>query len=179
MDFGDWLKSELVERRISMAELARMMHVNPGAVSRWASNQRLPDPESCRRIALALGISQNLVLEKAGHESVRDLRADQLRQEIAALDAQRDELEQRIFRAHEELATVNSRLDASRERLYALEAQKDGVDRLSKDLFDLIESLGLSSEKREMAIRKIRAGLHQSTDANDVSPYRRAKGRVS
>ena len=154
MAFGEWLTSELTERGISMAELARLMRINPGAVSRWGSNQRLPDPESCRRIALVLGISEELVLKQAGHESYRGIRGDQLRQEIEGLRNRHDMLLHQRAMVEASLPEIEERLRAATKQLELLEREETEHFE-SLDLFALIDTLPLSMQQRDGLKRRI------------------------
>lgn len=66
-DFGHWLQRQLDRRGWRQAELARRIPISSGAVSHWIRNERIPDPESCDRIADVLGVDVDLVLTLAGH----------------------------------------------------------------------------------------------------------------
>lgn len=82
--FGDWLANQLRRRELSQADFSRTTGFGTGTISRWIANARVPDPDSCDRIADALHIDVETVLRKAGHlpevESV-----DEFAEEIMAL----------------------------------------------------------------------------------------------
>lgn len=55
--FGDWLQSQLDERDMSQADLARRMGKKTGVISNLINNKRhLPSVESCQLISRALNI---------------------------------------------------------------------------------------------------------------------------
>lgn len=67
----DFLRQAMKERAWSIPRLAEACDVNPGLVARWVSkNARYrvtPGPASCKKIAAALGLDPDYVLELAGH----------------------------------------------------------------------------------------------------------------
>ena len=67
MRFGPWLDTQLRERGMTQAELARKMETSTGAVSSWIHGKRHPTPASCRGIAGILRLPVDEVLEAAGH----------------------------------------------------------------------------------------------------------------
>lgn len=69
--FGDWLKSEMDRRGLSITELAEKMDVRTGTVSRWVNNQRIPEPSMTIRIADAMALDPDVVLDMAGHRALR------------------------------------------------------------------------------------------------------------
>jgi transcriptional regulator with XRE-family HTH domain len=78
-EFADWLKQQLIRRQWSQAVFARRAGVTDTAVSLWVSGKRLPDAESCDKIAEALFVSRDEVLARAGlrpveHEDAEDVR---------------------------------------------------------------------------------------------------------
>jgi len=83
--FGSWLESQLIERGMSQAELARKMAASGGTISHWVNNLRLPKPSSCRELARVLNLPLDEVLAAAGYRSrkVEDWPPDV--QEVAEL----------------------------------------------------------------------------------------------
>jgi transcriptional regulator with XRE-family HTH domain len=67
VEFGRWLQAQMRRRDWSQADLAQQVKASTGAVSMWARGLRKPDPDSCERIADALGLDVDLVLTMAGH----------------------------------------------------------------------------------------------------------------
>lgn len=65
--FGPWLQSQLRRREMNQSELARKLETSSSAVSGWVRQGRVPTPESCDKIADALGIPVDEVLMAAGH----------------------------------------------------------------------------------------------------------------
>jgi transcriptional regulator with XRE-family HTH domain len=65
--FGTWLEHQLRRRAWSQADFVRNSGLSRSAVSAWITGTRIPDPESCDRIADALHIDVETVLRKAGH----------------------------------------------------------------------------------------------------------------
>lgn len=54
--FGEALKKALTEARMSQADLARRLHVDPGQVSRWARAKAVPHIDTVGRIEDELGV---------------------------------------------------------------------------------------------------------------------------
>lgn len=65
--FGNWLDRELIDRDWSIAEFARRANVPRQTAQKWVRNERVPDPPYCYRIADALNMAVDVVLEHAGH----------------------------------------------------------------------------------------------------------------
>jgi transcriptional regulator with XRE-family HTH domain len=70
--FGAWLKRQLNRREWNQSDLARRLETRPGVVSHWVRGDRIPDPESCRAIADALHLDEDLVLALAGHRTATE-----------------------------------------------------------------------------------------------------------
>jgi transcriptional regulator with XRE-family HTH domain len=77
MSLFDFLKTELRARDWSMTDLARKAGCSKQIVSQWlAEDESLrikPSPASCKKIAEALGLDLDYVLDLAGHRNPRDL----------------------------------------------------------------------------------------------------------
>lgn len=81
--FGDWLAYQLKRRDLSQTDFGTLVGSTQSAVSRWIRNERVPDPESCDRIADALGVDLDVVLLRAGHRPVL-LEESELVRELCA-----------------------------------------------------------------------------------------------
>lgn len=66
-EFAAWLHRQLQRREWNLSDLGRKADVKPSVVSRWSRGERVPSPESCERIADALGLPLDEVLAAAGH----------------------------------------------------------------------------------------------------------------
>lgn len=64
---GDWILRRLKGRDWSQADFARAIPTSTGTVSNWISGKRIPEPESCDKIADVLGLDVDDVLTIAGH----------------------------------------------------------------------------------------------------------------
>jgi transcriptional regulator with XRE-family HTH domain len=64
--FGEWLKQELEQKRITQSDLAQMIGVHPPQVSRIISGERATTPETLISIAHALKLSPITIFRKAG-----------------------------------------------------------------------------------------------------------------
>lgn len=82
-DFGKWLKRQLHRREWSQARLAREAGVSPTAVSHWITGKKLPDAESCDKIAEAFFLSRDEVLSRAGLRPVEHDDSETVRELIA------------------------------------------------------------------------------------------------
>lgn len=71
MTLVDYLKATLRERGWSMTDLARRAGVSKQAVGQWLSEDEFtrvsPRPIYCEKIAAALGVDPDYILELAGH----------------------------------------------------------------------------------------------------------------
>lgn len=65
-DFGAWLDGMLRARQLNRQDFGRRLGVDPSMVSRWTIG-RIPRPDACRLIAVALALPEAEVLERAGH----------------------------------------------------------------------------------------------------------------
>ena len=63
--FAETLKGLRVERRLSQRELAKMTYVTQSTVARWENGNRLPDAAMITRLARALGVDVNTLLNAA------------------------------------------------------------------------------------------------------------------
>lgn len=82
-EFGRWLAERLRGREWTNSDLARRMGTSPSVVSRWVRGERVPDPESCDKIADVLGVDVDLVLTLAGHRpAIEPLAPDDERREL-------------------------------------------------------------------------------------------------
>lgn len=112
--FGAWLSYQLKARDWNMSDLARRMDVSPSLISRWARDDRLPSPESCDRIADALGIDVDRVLVLAGHRpDIEAIPIDDARSTLLALVRQVHLTEDRAALL---AATIRSWIDLDRRR---------------------------------------------------------------
>ena len=65
--FAAWLDSQLRRREWSATTFAKKIGKPQGTVSRWLTGARIPDPDSCDRIADVLFVDPDEVLVIAGH----------------------------------------------------------------------------------------------------------------
>ena len=102
MGFGEWLRSEIERRDLSISEFARRIGVSHGTVSRWLSATRRPDADSAGRIARALGVPPVVVLDMLGQRQSPTTQTEHLEQRLGRLHAERaglqDETRQRELR---------------------------------------------------------------------------------
>lgn len=54
---------------MSPADFSREVKVSTGRASEWLNGKRIPSPKSCKKIATALRVDEEEVLEMAGHKS--------------------------------------------------------------------------------------------------------------
>jgi transcriptional regulator with XRE-family HTH domain len=64
--FPDWLVSELNQRGMTPADLARSTRKDQGVISRMLRGERKPSPETLSAIARALKLSDETVFQAAG-----------------------------------------------------------------------------------------------------------------
>lgn len=84
--FSEWFRHQLTRREWSQRDFARRSDLAPSTVSEWYRGTRLPDPESCLKIADALNIDPDLVLVMAGHRpNIENLKPDDPRTDLIAL----------------------------------------------------------------------------------------------
>ena len=61
--FGELIRSQRVEKGLSIRKLAELTGLSPGAISRWESGKRIPSIESFNKVIAALG-AELYVMEK-------------------------------------------------------------------------------------------------------------------
>lgn len=66
-EFGTWLARALRDAGISQAELGRRAGVSEGQLTRYRTGVTLPDPDTIKRLALALSADPDELLVIAGH----------------------------------------------------------------------------------------------------------------
>jgi transcriptional regulator with XRE-family HTH domain len=66
-DIPVWLRRQLARRDWTAADLARRLDVPSARVSEWLNGKRRPNPQTCLRLADALGADPDTVLAIAGH----------------------------------------------------------------------------------------------------------------
>lgn len=75
VNFSEWLKAELKKRNLLQKELAGMMNVSEGIVSRYISGKDVPSPINLIKIAKVFGLPEKEVLEIGGYdEQYRKIR---------------------------------------------------------------------------------------------------------
>lgn len=94
MEVFEFLRTELRARRWNMSDFARAAGVSKQAAGQWlsedASTRLIPSPASCQKIAAALGIDPDYILELAGHRKPRPDRP--------SIDPVQSELDTRLAR---------------------------------------------------------------------------------
>lgn len=67
--FGWYLLHRMAEHepRLTQSDVARLADVGQATISRWIYENMKPDTERLGRLALALGVSKNELLQRAGH----------------------------------------------------------------------------------------------------------------
>lgn len=93
--FGAYLKQRMNELDTNAYRVAQATGFQPGTISHWINNRRLPNPESCAILAEALALDIDDVLERAGHRPRYRTDPDPARAEIYRMVDQlpEDELE--------------------------------------------------------------------------------------
>src|SRR5690242_15637061 len=64
--FGAWSQRQLERREWTQSDLSRRSGISHGRISDWVRDVRLPNPDSCDKLADALGIELDEVLARAG-----------------------------------------------------------------------------------------------------------------
>lgn len=68
VNFSEWLKAELKKRNLLQKELAGMMNVSEGIVSRYISGKDVPSPINLIKIAKVFGLPEKEVLYIGGYD---------------------------------------------------------------------------------------------------------------
>ena len=124
--FSPWLRKQLARREWTPADFARRLHASEGTVSHWLRGERLPRPSSCERIADALGLPYEEVMQRAGYLPANERSPDdETRDRIKALI---DGIPMSV------LATVEPMLrglydDAQRTRMRVIEGRRIAEER--------------------------------------------------
>lgn len=61
--FGELIRSQRIEKGLSIRKLAELTGLSSGAISRWESGKRIPSIESFNKVMAALG-AELYVMEK-------------------------------------------------------------------------------------------------------------------
>ncbi|HEY4761633.1 MAG TPA: helix-turn-helix transcriptional regulator [Thermoguttaceae bacterium] len=64
-DFAEWLEKELIEQKVTQAELSRRSGISPSQISKILNMQSSPGPEACTAIARALDLPEEEVFRHA------------------------------------------------------------------------------------------------------------------
>lgn len=67
MTIGEFIASARADRKLSLRAFAQYIGTSQTAVSDWEKGNRVPDPESCRKLARYLHMPEEEVLRMAGH----------------------------------------------------------------------------------------------------------------
>jgi transcriptional regulator with XRE-family HTH domain len=62
-----WLTEQVAARGWSFRELGKRAGLSAQAITRFAHGEQVPRPDSCRKVAAALGVSSREVMRLAGH----------------------------------------------------------------------------------------------------------------
>lgn len=74
--FSAWLRDAMAREDLQQADLARLVGVTTGIVSRWYNGHTLPSSANAIRIAKALGEERDYVLDLAGHRPLPSSTTD-------------------------------------------------------------------------------------------------------
>jgi transcriptional regulator with XRE-family HTH domain len=83
--FGRWLQRQMDRRQWTRAELARQTGVSATSISDWANGKKLPDAESADKLAEALRVDRDVVLDLVGIRPEEHDDPEQVRALIAML----------------------------------------------------------------------------------------------
>lgn len=67
MEFREWLRRQIEERRVSVRMLAQRSGLSDAAISEWLAGKRHPRPESLQKLARGLRLPYDMVLQAAGY----------------------------------------------------------------------------------------------------------------
>ena len=128
--FSGWLAEELAKAHLRPIRFAEVLGANRSTVTRWLRDQSLPDAESSRRIALALGIDPSVVLERAGHiTQVSELRFLAAAHELVS--ERHNELERNRLMLEAVLKELDARISKALNHRLQLEEKLKHVSRES------------------------------------------------
>lgn len=65
--FAEWLETRMRARGITKSQLAAFIGSKPSTVGAWFTDDRIPSPEMCQRLAGYFGIPLEDVMRSAGH----------------------------------------------------------------------------------------------------------------
>lgn len=87
-----------IQTQLSDRAMAQYVGVAPNAIGIWRRGLRVPDPDSCRKVAAWAGLAPDYVLTLAGHRSgAADPGADPIIPEIRSILESFDADEQRMI----------------------------------------------------------------------------------
>lgn len=141
--FAIWLRAACAYRQWEQADLAREAVVSTGLVNAWWHGKKIPGTRSCRKIANALGIDEQVVLAMAGHGSsaapVDQLKllgeVQQFRRTLLHIEGDLSVFEGRLnVVTHGVLVRVMGRVPADAPRFASTEGLPATIDVLESDL---------------------------------------------
>jgi len=103
MDFSAWLLQEMNKRGWSHADMARAAGMSPGGVTNIINRVRQPSTETCRKLAKALNVSPETVLQAAGilpRRTIKSVLVDQAATLLEQLDEDDQEHIVRMIEAY-------------------------------------------------------------------------------
>lgn len=82
LGFGYWLKDELRKRNMKQADLARIMHRDPGYISKVISANKGVGYKMAREFAIALELPIDVVYKASGLVTDEDKTTDEIIEEV-------------------------------------------------------------------------------------------------
>lgn len=87
--FADWFGRQLARREWNQAEFVQASGVPAATVSTWVRGVRIPDSDSCKKIAEAFHVDLDTVLVVAGHRDNVEARDPNDQAELLAQELRR------------------------------------------------------------------------------------------
>jgi len=153
--FSEWFANEMQQRKLTTRSFAKLIGMSPVSVSRWARGDRVPDIESCQHIAHGLQISDEVVLEKAGHRERQATMRSQIEHRLAELRSTYDALDIDLQMIEGEQYQIELEIAGLKEQLKGLSAKHPSDFLLEARIREALRPVMIPEEAREEIVFRV------------------------
>ena len=153
--FSEWFANEMQRRKLTTRSFAKLIGMSPVSVSRWARGDRVPDIESCQHIAHGLQISDEVVLEKAGHRERQSTMRSQIEHRLAELRSTYDAIDVDLQVLEGEQHQIELEIAGLEEQLRGLSAKHPSDFSLEVRLREALRPVVIPDETREEVVVRV------------------------
>jgi transcriptional regulator with XRE-family HTH domain len=171
--FSEWFANEMQRRKLTTRSFAKLIGMSPVSVSRWARGDRVPDIESCQHIAHGLQISDEVVLEKAGHRERQATMRSQLEHRLAELRSTYDALSTDLQIIEWEHYQIELEIRGVEEQLKSLGSKHPSDFLLEVRLREALRPVMIPEKAREEVVSRVLGVIRSEGEDLSVEPMTR------